>query len=308
MCNIYNKVIKPTILYGSELWNDLKTTDVDQINRTQHYIVKSIQQFPKLTRSDMSESMLGLNRLSSQVEDRKLRFVHKISTLNTNSITRQIFTRRLLTYIKDPTTMKGFIPDMYQITEKYLMTDILYCFTENAETLSKYAWKRRVRHEIAEREQRLWEQRINSDFDFTLFRRIHTSISPAVVWSFLKREKNNSLSIVISTIWVQKAVRSNAVCKFCKNVYVNKYVHILSECLNFKQARETLINDISRTFGRENAMHLTRLGKVDFACALLGARQENISIEQNYDFYKCVFTFVRTTVSEYDLQQVIVDI
>ena len=46
----------------------------------------------------------------------------------------------------------------------------------------------------------------------------------------------------------------------------------------------------------------------NFACALLGARQENISIEQNYDFYKCVFTFVRTTVSEYDLQQVIVDI
>ena len=31
-----------SILYGSELWNGLSVTDVEHINRCQHYIAKAI--------------------------------------------------------------------------------------------------------------------------------------------------------------------------------------------------------------------------------------------------------------------------
>ena len=75
---------------------------------------------------------------------------------------------------------------MYQLTEKYLMTDILVSFTDNAESFSKYAWKRRVCKAIAKREHNLWEYRTNTDVDLTLFRQLHNYISPGDVWSFSK--------------------------------------------------------------------------------------------------------------------------
>ena len=50
-------------------------------------------------------------------------------------------------------------------------------------------------------------------------------------------------------------------------------------------------------------MYLFRLGKDDFACALKGARKDERFIIQNREFGRCVLTFIRTTVSAYELQQ-----
>ena len=66
--SLYQKIIMPCALYGSELWNNMTQSDINTINRLQHFIVKTIQGFPIRTRSDICESMLGLNRLSSEVE------------------------------------------------------------------------------------------------------------------------------------------------------------------------------------------------------------------------------------------------
>ena len=43
--SLYNKIVKPTVLYGSELWNCVTSKDIDSLNRFQHYIAKSIQGF-----------------------------------------------------------------------------------------------------------------------------------------------------------------------------------------------------------------------------------------------------------------------
>jgi len=83
----------PSILYGNELWNGLSVTDVEQINRCQHYIVKAIQGFHKYTRSDMCESMLGLPPLVGQTVQRK-RF--KIMSLSAGTTCKDILVRRYL--------------------------------------------------------------------------------------------------------------------------------------------------------------------------------------------------------------------
>ena len=80
--------------------------------------------------------------------------------------------------------MKGFIPGIYTILGRYHMANILNVFMDNSESPAKCDWKSRLRGTISNREQNLWIQRIHKDIDFTLLRIIHTSISPAVVWSF----------------------------------------------------------------------------------------------------------------------------
>ena len=300
LCSIYNKVIKPTILYGSELWNDLKSSDIDQMNRTQHYIVKSIQDFPKLTRSDMCESMLGLNRLSSQVDDRKMRFVHKISTLPQSSITRQIFTRRILCHIRGLYPMKGFIPDIYTILGRYHMADILNVFMDNSESPPKCDWKRRLCSTIINREQNLWIQRIHKDIDFTLFRKIHTSVSPAVVWSFSTLSQDQKLSRFVSKIWVEKSVRVRSVCKLCENEYESKYVHILSECMYLRHFKYRLFDEVLHKFGCEVAATLEGFGHEQFSSVALGASCDDLSRVHVSEFYRCLFSFVKQTVTAYE--------
>jgi len=70
--DLYSKVVVPIALYGSELWSNMSATELNTISRFQHYAVKLIQELPTSTRSDMAESMLGLNRLPSQIESLKL--------------------------------------------------------------------------------------------------------------------------------------------------------------------------------------------------------------------------------------------
>jgi len=91
--DLYSKVVVPIALYGSELWSNMTATELNTISRFQHNAVKRIQGIPTSTRFDMAESMLGLNRLPAQIESRKLMFLHKIVSLASNSVTKNIFIR-----------------------------------------------------------------------------------------------------------------------------------------------------------------------------------------------------------------------
>ncbi len=77
--SLYRKIIMPTVLYGCELWNHLTKAESDELNKLQHFIVKKIQGFNIRTRSDMCESMLGLYRITSEIDKRKLMLLHKNS-------------------------------------------------------------------------------------------------------------------------------------------------------------------------------------------------------------------------------------
>jgi hypothetical protein len=58
---LYMKIVIPTVLYASELWNDMSASDLTAIETFQHFAVKKI----KVSTFDMSESMLGVYRLRS---------------------------------------------------------------------------------------------------------------------------------------------------------------------------------------------------------------------------------------------------
>ena len=63
------------------------------VNKLQHYIAKKIQGFPRRTRSDMCESMVGCYKIVSYVIIRQILLLHKILSLDLNSTTRNIFVR-----------------------------------------------------------------------------------------------------------------------------------------------------------------------------------------------------------------------
>jgi hypothetical protein len=55
--NIYKKFVLTSVLFGCEVWNNLKAKDWSILNRLQHFIAKDVQHFNKPTRSAICESM-----------------------------------------------------------------------------------------------------------------------------------------------------------------------------------------------------------------------------------------------------------
>jgi len=140
--SLYKKIVIPIALYGSELWNNMSSSEMGIANKLQHYIVKKIQGFPRKTRSDICESMVGFYKLFFDVIIRKLLFLHKKLSLDINSTTTNILVRRYMQFVTDITVTFGFIPYACNILCKYG----LHCFVSNAliscsSMPSQYCWK-----------------------------------------------------------------------------------------------------------------------------------------------------------------------
>ena len=74
LIKMYKSVVIPSVVYGCEVWNDLKNKDLFLLNRPQHFVAEHAQKFSTLTRSDICESMVGLRSIICELEKRKLFF------------------------------------------------------------------------------------------------------------------------------------------------------------------------------------------------------------------------------------------
>ena len=127
-CDLYRKVVIPSVLYGCELWNNLSEKDVSEINKFQHMVSRHIQDLPRLTRTDMHESLIGLIKLSSEVDSRKLSFLGKLISLPNDSRAKEIFLFRLSYDSLIPSKGIGFIPDIWKLLKKYTLSETLVAY------------------------------------------------------------------------------------------------------------------------------------------------------------------------------------
>ena len=122
---LYLKIVVPYVLYDSEL----TTSNLSVISRVQHYTVKCIQGLPTWTRSDMAETMVGLNRLQSQMETRKLMVLHKNFFFLGICDKWYIYSNKIM-FLNDKSLVTWwFIPDICQLLSRYRLRCMLLSTT-----------------------------------------------------------------------------------------------------------------------------------------------------------------------------------
>ncbi len=243
--NLYKKIIIPTTLYGSELWYTASQSDFNTVNKHQHKIVKNIQGFPIRTRSDMCESMLGLHPLSAEIDKRKLVFLHKIMSLPSSAISRNIFYRKLFLYLSgSPTVNTGFIPDICHLLSRYKLTHILQLHDNLP---SKYMWKKQVQTSVDAREGILWRQRIESDSEFNRFKCLHISITPCIVWKSSRTSVQLKLADFIAQLWVCLPDREHSICRLCNGITEDVLCHAIAECTFTMPLRDAFLDRVHRS-------------------------------------------------------------
>ncbi|OWF40943.1 hypothetical protein KP79_PYT15970 [Mizuhopecten yessoensis] len=127
--NLYRKFVIPSILFGCEHWSQINQTDIRNLNTSQHYASKLILNVRKGTRSDIAESILGIQRIGATIDQRKLIFLAQLIHLECRYIVKRMFLVRLYSYIigeeDGNTTQRGFIPDIVAILHKYNLRSYL---------------------------------------------------------------------------------------------------------------------------------------------------------------------------------------
>ncbi|MEW8546047.1 MAG: reverse transcriptase family protein [Candidatus Thiodiazotropha sp.] len=266
--DLYKKVVIPTVLYGCEIWNNLKQCDRTELNKFQRMIVKKSQGFHPYVRSDMCEAMVGLFRIQAEVDRRKLLFLRSLCDLSYKTVSNQLFLFKLFMFL-DYGIDSGFIGDIIRIMSTYNLQHFLYQYVQTLHFPNKRTWKTVVNKAIYQYEQSQWHQRIYNDSDFTIFRQLQPKVGLASVYVMGKLIKDKTLIVSIAKLWVMKPTVRHT-CHLCGKVQTNILTHLVGECINTRQQFAVFYSNVQQHFGQNIARELSSCSAINLLVKLLG--------------------------------------
>ena len=269
---LYITVIIPILLYGCELWNNMSRTDSIKLSQLRHFITKKIQGFHIRARSDMVESMLGLNRITALVDKRKLMFLFKILNLDNSSICQQIFLRKLFHYLYSLVKSKhGFIPDICSILIKNNLNFLLNMYVNDKGYLpQKRVWWQFVHSSVNFVENNEFLDRLKAA-DFSRFSQLHKSISPCSLYSLYGRGIAPHKLAFLAKLWVTVPSHTAVVCNLCNRLVQDEIKHKLVECAFIGGIKGHLFSCLYSKLSYDSFSELVLAPNDKFVILVLGA-------------------------------------
>ena len=146
---IYESVVLPRALYGSELWSNLSQNDIMLLERSHRLCIKTMQNMDRNT--CVALTSLGMINLSYVIVKRKLTLFGQLCRLGIsyaatkNKIKKKkLFLYRLSSHYLYENKDFGFIPDAYQLLKDYYLEYVLTDYMNSGVFLSMYTWKKLV--------------------------------------------------------------------------------------------------------------------------------------------------------------------
>ena len=245
--------------------------------------------------------MVGLYRISEEVEIRKLLFLYKILSLPEKCITKQIFTRKYILFVHDKTCVKmGFIPDICNLLAKYNLCYIINDYMACKTLPTKASWKCNVKRIVLEAEVSLWNTRLSNDPGFLLFRILHPAIQPSLIYKVFKNSTSRNIMLTIARLWCRPCTLSNLCCDNCNAVYQEELMHILAECPHTNDLRITFKNDLLNLVSNEFIDELLALRSIDFGLRLLGAPLPPLlDLTDDVRFLMLAYNYIVNSIRKY---------
>jgi len=292
--SLYKTIIKPIVLYGSELWTNMTQAETYALNKFQHFVVKKILGLSVQTRSDMCESMVGLHKLKYDIDVKKLIFLHKILSFDSANVSRNIFIRRYYAYVSGNSHVRyGFVPDICNILINYQLQDFVnQCLTNPNSIPNKTSWKTKVKRNVYSKAEGEWQRRVQRSNDFECFKILHPVVKPAIVYDICKNSSSRQTMQLITKLWCRPKAKTDSVCDRCSTGCSDVTVHKLSVCIANSQARAMLQQELVK-FGVAFSTQLYALSPTQLTNRLLGAPivpfLEDID---NLEFLRIAFGYV----------------
>ena len=240
----------------------------------------------------MCESMLGLYKLTAEIDRRKLLFLGKLCILPSSSLPNQIFYLRLFLFF-DGYTDSGFMADIWVILKKYGLSHYLRDLVNTLDFPTARQWKRIVNKTVFQKEEQAWLQRVQNDPDFTRFRQLHNSIQIAPIYNspLTSVLRNKRFLISIAKMWVTKPplVRQ---CYLCETDTRDILLHSVTECLCLRPYTNFFLYTLQQV-SYELVCELLQCQREGFLVKLLGLKFDTPLSEEIYvEVAKCSYQFL----------------
>ena len=251
--HLYETIVLPRALYGCELWSSLNSSEINTLEIAHRFCLKVIQSIPRLSRTDIVLSSLGMLPMEAEIDKRKLVFFGQLCRLDTNTTVKKMFANRLCEYNNCPIRVKGFIPDLVRIVSKYSLTDVLTTFSSTGVFPSKYTWKRLVSSSVKSKHAFLLQSRVMADVtmcDYSIIQSL-SELKPCQVWLASKSNRNMlSKSHAVIKLTVLLFSKSYVCrCRKCQRLTDNIAIHLALYCGQTAEMRDALWNSILRYCG-----------------------------------------------------------
>jgi len=142
---IYTSAIRPKALFGCEALKNCSSTDLQRLLRADRFCVKYSQRFDLSVNSNCAYIMLNVTPINLEIDYRKLLMLGQLCRLPSDQFAKKVFVNRLIRFVNFDRQIRGFIPDIYRILQKYGLLDYLDCFLTTGCFVSKPEWKRVLR-------------------------------------------------------------------------------------------------------------------------------------------------------------------
>jgi hypothetical protein len=254
----------PSVLYGCELWNNISSAERQKLSTFQHFVCKKSLNLPKLTRSDICESLFDVLPITAEVDTRKLLFLGRLCRMDQNTLPKKIFLTRLFSYLQHLSEVQyGFIPDVMDLLESYNLANHISTWLENGFFPDKLSWKRIIRKTVNayHKDQRLL--RMNSP-DFLLYKSIFPSAESANIWN----TDNIQLSKFICKIYTSYGLTH--ICLLCGQPFRDVFCHSSCTCRSTSNVRKQWWDTIINTYSVEICAELCGLSELEWYIVLLG--------------------------------------
>jgi hypothetical protein len=186
MCcvKIWRRVILPSAIYNCELWQNMQTSEFNELDLLQRYYSRIIQNFHIRSPKLVTTQTLGLWSMEATIDKCKLMYLGRLCR-NMNSVIKYIFFIRIGQYLCQRIMKSSVIHDLLAIAKKYGVFDIIDTYFIDPEGYfpSKTIWGRIVCSAINESENRQWNDSIATRPDLTRFHSIHERLLPHRLWN-----------------------------------------------------------------------------------------------------------------------------
>lgn len=297
LVSIYKKVILPSVLFGCELWNNLKSKDWNILNRFQHFIAKDIQNFSKSTRSAICESMLGLQPIQSEIDKRKLYFLGKLCNMETNLLPKRVFTVRLFEYLNNnQSTNLGFVNDISRIIQKYSLDRFILTYVNNTSFPSKNIWKNIVKQTVNSYYNTTWKNVINTNSDFTDFKFLQSTVHLASLWTHSLTSIEIKVVNYIANLWTLVPKQDIEKCIICSKPFTNVFQHAIASCLVTSNDRSVFLSDLLVEY-EDVYVDFVTYNEYDFYISVLKGTHDCVLNKKEF-MLKC-YSFIMSSIATY---------
>jgi hypothetical protein len=299
--HIYNAVVIPKALYGSECWPSLTKTDMLAIERAHRLCLKYIQGLSARTSTDIVLSLVDSLPIEYEIDKRKLILFGQLCRLDTNCAIKRMFLYKLCSF-EIRNVSSGFIPEVVRILDKYGLRCFLTQYVDCGSFPDKFAWKKLVKGYTKNTFVSEWNAR-TSRGAFERFRVMHKNFGVSFLWNFSKLNTNLlSVTKVVAQLTAY-LVRFDTECSRCEQSHSCNFTdHLLLDCSFVSTMRNAMYLKLESKFGLVLALSVKGLPRHELVNTLLGlwhpVIEESLLRTVSYNkfvctVYKCVYAMYR---------------